>query len=811
MTSAEAQIKDWRENVAKFAWDNFQFKPDLWQQEVFDLFPSTNPEHRRIAMQACVGPGKTAVLAILILNFMACYGKRGSHPKGACVSITADNLRDNLWAEIAKLLAKSPFLSKAFTQNADRLYANDHPDTWFFSARSFSKKANGEEQGRTLSGLHGEFVLLVADETGDMPIAVGKAADQIFANVIPFAKIVMAGNPSSTAGLLYEATIRNRTMWAVVRITGDPEDPKRSPRISLEWAKEQIAKYGRDNPWIMYSILGLFPPTAINQLIGPEDVEKAWARAPREADVSFAQRRLGCDVALEGDDRTVIVPRQGIIAYQPVILRTQDPAVISARLIRGHKTWDSDVEFVDNTGGWGSGVVSHAKMAGREVIPVGFAEAADEKELYHNKRAEMWWRMAEWVKKEGALPRVSELMQELTAPTYTLRNGRLLLEPKDMIKKRLGFSPDCFVAGTQVLTPKGNRAIESIEVGDEVCTPVGTRKVIKNWITETQSLTTVQLSNGASLTGKGKHEIFTWNSGWVRLDSLTPEHQLEPGTWARRLAWTLQRKFSTGEIGLGFKARVGTIRPTERICRSDFFTGSFGLKQTALSLTGITSTIRTMIGPITGLKISNACLAANTFEATCSNEWQNLFTGPERSRLWTLPGRKLQNGTEAKKGKNGIANMEKKVGCADLQLRSSVRFARRFMKLISRLAQGFAPNHASKKKLFKGQRLRLRNALYVARNFISTNIGLKPVVPVSVQTDYVGRSLVYNLTLDRDNVYYANGILVANCADALALTFALPELPRKQKEFHRSVTPSEMPETRASEKFHGDYDPMEYI
>jgi hypothetical protein len=36
---------------------------------------------------------------------------------------------------------------------------------------------------------------------------------------------------------------------------------------------------------------------------------------------------------------------------------------------------------------------------------------------------------------------------------------------------------------------------------------------------------------------------------------------------------------------------------------------------------------------------------------------------------------------------------------------------------------------------------------------------------------------VYNLTLDSENVYYANGILVANCFDALALTFAIPDQP----------------------------------
>jgi hypothetical protein len=40
---------------------------------------------------------------------------------------------------------------------------------------------------------------------------------------------------------------------------------------------------------------------------------------------------------------------------------------------------------------------------------------------------------------------------------------------------------------------------------------------------------------------------------------------------------------------------------------------------------------------------------------------------------------------------------------------------------------------------------------------------------VSVQTESVQPTIVYNLTLERHNAYYANGILAFNC-----LTFAHP-------------------------------------
>src|SRR6185312_6951451 len=61
---------------------------------------------------------------------------------------------------------------------------------------------------------------------------------------------------------------------------------------------------------------------------------------------------------------------------------------------------------------------------------------------YKNRRAEMWLQMAECVKRGGALPDIPELSGELTVPTYTFANVQFLLEEKDLIKEKLGRSPD---------------------------------------------------------------------------------------------------------------------------------------------------------------------------------------------------------------------------------------------------------------------------------------------------------------------------------------------------------------------------------
>lgn len=441
---ARLKIKEWRENPVKFVYDQFKVSPDKWQIDVLEAFASKDPNKVRIGMQACVGPGKTAILAMCGWNFLSCYGAKGDHPKGAAVSITGNNLADNLWPEFSKWQSRSEFLKSQFTWTKTRIFANEFPEDWFLSARSFSKTSNQEEQGRTLSGLHGKYILALIDESGDIPPAVGKAAEQALSTKPTFGKILQAGNPTSHDGILYAAATHLRDLWYNIRITGDPEDPNRSPRIDIDWAKAQIEKYGRDNPWVMSSILGLFPPSSINSLLGPDIVRDAMDRKYSESFYSHMQRRLGVDVALYGDDRTILFPRQGLMAFKPVVMRTSEPAEIAARILLARTKFNQEIDFVDASGGWGSGVISHlnaSEFVGASVHGIQFAGKAIS-ESYFNKRAEMWFEMAKWIKEGGRLPYDLELAKELVAPTYTLKNGKFLLEPKDQIKRRLGFSPD---------------------------------------------------------------------------------------------------------------------------------------------------------------------------------------------------------------------------------------------------------------------------------------------------------------------------------------------------------------------------------
>lgn len=431
LTAAE-QLKVWHDDPIQAVRDLFGVEPDDWQADVLNAFKTEN----RICMKASKGPGKTAVLAWLCWIFMLTRPQ----VRILATSISKDNLADNLWTEMAKWQNESPLLLAKFTWTKTRIFSKDHEETWFMSARPWSRSADSVHQGQTLAGFHPEYGMVVLDEAGGIPDAVAATAEAALATGIEI-KLVIAGNPTHLEGPIYRACTTEADLWYVKEITGDPDDPGRSPRVSVEWAREQIKKYGKDNPWVLVNVFGRFPPTQMNQLLGPDEVQAAMDRKIATSAYASMQKRIGVDCARYGDDENVIFPRQGRAAFVPTVMRNAATHELAARVIDAKLHWKSEQEFVDGTGGWGAGTIDCLIVAGHTPIEVQFAGKPIE-ETFYNKRSEMWWLMCDWVKTGGCLPNDAQLKKELCAPTYWLDKGKLRLEEKEQIKERLGFSPD---------------------------------------------------------------------------------------------------------------------------------------------------------------------------------------------------------------------------------------------------------------------------------------------------------------------------------------------------------------------------------
>ncbi len=431
-TKPSDHLRRWREHPVQFVREVFGVVPDAWQARVLEAFP----HHQRLAMKACKGPGKTAVEAWLAWNFLLTR----IEPKVAAVSVTAENLADNLWSEMAKWQQRSPLLQATFEWNKTRIFCRQSPETWWMSARSWSKTADRAQQGSTLAGLHADNVLFILDESGGIPDAVMASAEAALASCVE-GHIVQAGNPTHLEGPLWRACTTERALWHVTEITADPDDPMRSSRVKADWAREQIQKYGADNPWVLVNVFGRFPPGSLNTLIGADECRDATKRFYRPEDVAGHARVLGVDVARFGDDASVIFPRQGLVAHRPQKFRNLDGTQGAGVVAHKWKEWGADAVFIDDTGGWGASWIDNLRRTGHQPVGVGFAGRPNDPR-YENKRTEMYFEAIEWIRGGGALPYVPELIAALSQTTYSFRGDRLLLEPKDQVKQRLGYSPD---------------------------------------------------------------------------------------------------------------------------------------------------------------------------------------------------------------------------------------------------------------------------------------------------------------------------------------------------------------------------------
>jgi len=214
------QLAAWRCHPARMVRELFGVEPDPWQAEALEAFP----HQQRLCLKASKGVGKTTVEAWLIWNFLLTR----PHPKIAATAITGPNLADNLWTELALWLSKSQLLQSLFEWTKTRVFSKAHPETWWCSARTCPQNADKTQQANTLAGLHADYIMFVLDESGGMPRGIMASAEPALSSCKE-GHLVQAGNPTHLEGPLYDACTRERSLWHVVEINGDPDSPTRAP------------------------------------------------------------------------------------------------------------------------------------------------------------------------------------------------------------------------------------------------------------------------------------------------------------------------------------------------------------------------------------------------------------------------------------------------------------------------------------------------------------------------------------------------------------------------------------------------------
>lgn len=179
------------------------------------------------------------------------------------------------------------------------------------------------------------------------------------------------------------------------------------------------------------------------KLINSKDVREAMVNKMMTSNSPLI---IGVDVARFGDDNTVFCYRRGRLVQKIVSYHGLSVVDVANKITADIKDLRPAKIFID-VGGVGGGVYDILSDRGfsKTVRGINFGSKASLDDRYFNKRAEMWGEANEWLKQELGvqIPNDDILFDDLTSVNKKFDSrGRLQLESKEEVKKRIGRSPD---------------------------------------------------------------------------------------------------------------------------------------------------------------------------------------------------------------------------------------------------------------------------------------------------------------------------------------------------------------------------------
>jgi hypothetical protein len=339
------------------------------------------------------------------------------------------------------------------------------------------------------------------------------------------------------------------------------------------------------------------------------------------------------------------------------------------------------------------------------------------------------------------------------------RHGRLAETPT----KSHPVSDLCFVAGTLVETPAGVTPIELLRVGDLVKTPLGVQRVLAAACTsESAEVWEWQFSDGSSLEATPGHPVWT-QRGLVRLDELEYTDVLLS---IRSASWASEKLLvsKSMDCGSGSIPRTSITGARTRVFR---FIGTCGRRFMDLCRTGMSFITSTMTQRTTRWRTSRWNTAVNTPDTMPSTESLKANSVPQNSLLLRSSLPKL--GTALSKDALGTLSM------GNVRGRHAVR--RNISAYTAALRTLYSEGYEKKDSVPPPASLPPAASLASTTN--SDPVLCAP--EISLPTDIAKRlhavSLVgklrcqepkpvYDLTVENEHSFFANGVLVHNC-DAL--------------------------------------------
>lgn len=421
------------------------------------------------------GMGKTAIAVWLMLWFADTRSRAHEDWKIVTTAGSWSQLRNFLWPEVHKWAPRVRGLG--WRDGRDLL-------TMSIKQPTGSAFAVASSRPELIEGAHADQLLYIYDEAKSINARAFDASEGAFsgAGIGGRQAIAWAGStPGDLVGRF--ADIHHHKPgyddWYTRHVTLD--DAMAAGRISAEWAAQRAKQWGETSALYQQRVLGEFAADDADAVIPLAWLEAANRRWDDLADFGLFTC-VGVDVARYGDDDTTYALRAGDAITEVRATNKEDTMQTTGRVV-GILRELGGYAVVDVIG-MGAGVVDRLREEGFEARAFNASERSvlvdRSGELgFVNRRSSSWWAMRERLDpafgSELAIPPDDLLTGDLTAPAWRATStGKIAVESKDKIRKRIGRSTDRGDAVIQAFAPDEPVDVERTVIYDE---PV----VISEW------------------------------------------------------------------------------------------------------------------------------------------------------------------------------------------------------------------------------------------------------------------------------------------------------------------------------------------
>lgn len=416
----EDRFGPYREDPVAFVENVLGADPEPYQREILEAASG----EERIAWRAAHGVGKTATLSWMLLWWLL------SRPFSRVLVVAPAFERQvgrYLLPEVRRWIRRAPE-SLPVEVRANSVEVKGYAREWFALGIQASDPAKVE-------GAHEESLAVLADEAKGLPADVVAALHGTQTDVSGDRLYVLASVPGGPSGPFFDA--HRSGVWETFHTAAQD-----SSLVSESWIEERREEWGEGSPLYVARVLGEFPEEDEATLFRLSDLEAAVERVlePEEPPALT----FGVDPARHGADRSALALWRG---KELVGVETRQGAntMEVASWISSEINRRKPARVVVDEIGIGAGVLDRLEQLGHEEVEgLNVGASAERRELYANRRAEIFWKLRQALERgEVSLPDHARLLAEMSAFRFGYSAaGKIQLEGKEATKKRVGRSPD---------------------------------------------------------------------------------------------------------------------------------------------------------------------------------------------------------------------------------------------------------------------------------------------------------------------------------------------------------------------------------